>query len=352
MHDVAVIGAGISGLALAGALRDLGFAPVVLERSQAVGGRCATLRVDGRPVDHGVPFLHGRDPKFVAALEAVTGATPILGWPRVREGTGTPCRREAFLGGDYLVAFQEGVSRFPERLAQGIDVRLNCEVRLIRRIKAEAKPGRRTFELELTSGEMLHSRSVALTMPVPRAARLLETLTPPHEFVAQLPPLLEQVRTAPCATIIATYPSGTPRPVWDIAYPPDCEALHAVVNDSSKRAEPEPLTLVVHGRARFSRESLAQPVEEWSRALLADAARAVGRWVEHPASRQVHTWHHAMVQPITELAAPLALRLDQGEVLGICGDGFGPEGGLEGAYRSGIALATRMAELTGAPSHV
>src|SRR6266508_3603688 len=109
MHDVVVIGAGISGLALAGALKDLGLSPVVLERGREVGGRCSTHVVDGRPVDHGVPFLHGRDPKFVAALEAVTNATPILGWPHVREGTGIPCQPEAFQGTDYVVAFREGV---------------------------------------------------------------------------------------------------------------------------------------------------------------------------------------------------------------------------------------------------
>jgi len=77
VRDVAVIGAGISGLTLARALRAAGRSAVVLERSRGVGGRCATRRIDGQPVDHGVAFLHGRDPRFLAELDAVTGATPL-----------------------------------------------------------------------------------------------------------------------------------------------------------------------------------------------------------------------------------------------------------------------------------
>jgi len=352
MHDVAVIGAGISGLALAGALKDLGFSPVVLERGRMVGGRCSTHVVEGRPVDHGVPFLHGRDPKFVAALEAVTKATAILGWPRVREGTGTPCQPEAFRGSDFLIAFEEGVSKFPERLAQGLDVRVLHEVRTIRSVESETRPGHRMFELTMTSGETLHASATALAIPVPHAIGLLEGLAPRHPAVAALRPVLEQVRTVPVATVIATYGPDARRPVWDASYPAHSDLVHAIVNDSSKRPG-GPLTLVIHGRTHFSRKALERPSAEWSRELVRAAALAEvdGKWIDQPVATQTHLWRHAMVHPITELAAPLAIKLEHGEVLGLCGDGFGPEGGMEAAYRSALRLATRIADLIGTPAH-
>jgi phytoene dehydrogenase-like protein len=48
-----IVGAGIAGLACARELASCGREAVVLERSRGVGGRCATRRVNGQPVDHG-----------------------------------------------------------------------------------------------------------------------------------------------------------------------------------------------------------------------------------------------------------------------------------------------------------
>ncbi len=80
-----VVGAGVAGLACAGALAAAGRAVVVLERARGVGGRCATRPLDGQPVDSGPAFLHGRDPGFLALLDAVPGARRP-GWPAVLEG--------------------------------------------------------------------------------------------------------------------------------------------------------------------------------------------------------------------------------------------------------------------------
>ena len=64
---VIIVGAAVSGLACAGALREAGLAPVILERARGVGGRCATHRLEGQRVDLGPAFLHGADKGFLAA---------------------------------------------------------------------------------------------------------------------------------------------------------------------------------------------------------------------------------------------------------------------------------------------
>ena len=347
MHDVTIIGAGVAGLTLAGALKDLGFAPVVLERARGVGGRCATRRVDDRPVDHGVAFLHGRDVEFVAQLQAVADATPIVGWPRVRRGGGLPCQPEAFEGRDYVVAFREGVSRFPKHLARGLDVRLETDVQSLSRVESAAGRGRRVFELLLASGQTLHSRSLVLTMPIPRAKTLLATLDPPSEAVSALGPLLDQVRILPCFTVIAVYPPGTARPSWDAWYPTESAMVQAILNDSSKRSERDPLTLVIQGHPRFSRERREASPDIWSKELLWEAGELLGDWVERPAIAQPHRWESARVEQATELAAPIAIELESGEILGLCGDAFSTQSGLEGAFLSAAALAPRIADMVG-----
>ncbi len=56
--DVVVVGAGLAGLRCAAALVDAGHGVVVLDRSDAVGGRIRTDRVDGFSLDRGFQLLN------------------------------------------------------------------------------------------------------------------------------------------------------------------------------------------------------------------------------------------------------------------------------------------------------
>lgn len=68
-HDVIVVGAGTSGLACARALAANGRAPLVLERSHAIGGRVRTDVVDGFRLDHGFQVLPLSYPEAEAVLD-------------------------------------------------------------------------------------------------------------------------------------------------------------------------------------------------------------------------------------------------------------------------------------------
>ncbi|MBI5711199.1 MAG: FAD-dependent oxidoreductase, partial [Candidatus Eisenbacteria bacterium] len=84
--QVLVVGAGVAGLACARELARRGVPAVVLERARGVGGRCATRRVNGQPVDFGLPFLPARSGEFAEALNELDAGGKIPGWPvRVRD---------------------------------------------------------------------------------------------------------------------------------------------------------------------------------------------------------------------------------------------------------------------------
>ncbi len=68
-HDVIVVGAGMAGLACASALTRSGRSPLVLERSDSVGGRVRTDAVDGFLLDHGFQVLPLAYPEARAALD-------------------------------------------------------------------------------------------------------------------------------------------------------------------------------------------------------------------------------------------------------------------------------------------
>ena len=101
---------------------------MVLERARGGGGRCATRRLEGQAFDFGPTFLHGRDPEFLAALDAVP-ASHLPGWPAVVEGVGQPCQPDAFTPGERRLAFTEGVVAFPRFLSGGLDLRLGHDIK-------------------------------------------------------------------------------------------------------------------------------------------------------------------------------------------------------------------------------
>jgi phytoene dehydrogenase-like protein len=76
--DVAVVGAGVAGLACARVLDELGFEVRVLERSSRVGGRIGTDVVDGYRCDRGFMWLDGGNPDVRSALDvAALNPRPI-----------------------------------------------------------------------------------------------------------------------------------------------------------------------------------------------------------------------------------------------------------------------------------
>ena len=341
MHDTLIVGGGVAGLSLARSLERHGVHALVLERARGDGGRCATRRVDGRPVDHGLPFLHGRSDLFCAELASLDDATLIHEWPTVRDGDGSPCRPEAFTEAGHRAALAEGVNRFARHLARDLDIRVDA------RVVALTAPGTGNdrWTVTLESGDTLQARALALAVPPPNALDLLATAPALPAAVRGLLPLLELIRMVPCLTVIATYADGTAPPPWHISYPRTSAVVHSVIHDSSKRGAGAPLTLVIQARAAWSRAHQGDPADTWAEALLADAARLHGEWIARPLASQGHAWRRARVAPGAELIGPLSLQLDGGALLGCAGDGYHRAGGVEGAYLSGLQLASQWLAL-------
>lgn len=334
MPDVLILGAGVAGLACAGALAQAGARVTVLDKGRGVGGRVATRRVDGQPVDHGVAFFHGSDRAFLQALEA-TPATRLDGWPARVRGAGLPCNPAAWDRAARRLAYAEGASAFPKALAAGLDVRTGVRV-------SGLSPRDGGLDLTDDAGQTWHAPTLILALPLEQARALLAPVVAFTPATA----LLGAVETRPCWTVIARY-DGLDDPLdAELYLPEDSPVLQVISHDSSKRPPPRQRVLVLQARAAWSQAHLEAPEAEVSAALLAEAARVLGPWAGAPAGIQAHRWRYARVQGGDSFGAPYLQTLPSGARLGLIGETFDRAGGVEGAFRAGRRLARH---LSGAP---
>ena len=321
-----MVGAGVAGLACARALARSGRSVVVLERSRGVGGRCATRRIlGGQPVDHGVAFLHGSDPSFLAAIDALD-APKLEGWPFRVEGRGVPCQPDTYTARDRRVALPEGIASFAKHLAEGLDVRTGVTVA---RIEGEG--------VILEDGTSLAAPHVALALPVDQ----LGTLLPDLRELDAARTILGWLGTVPCLAVIAAYDPAVAEPRFDVLYPDD-GPLQVILHDSNKRERPTHRVLVLQAGVRASRDWLASEPEVWQALILAEAGRVLGSWAASPSWVAAHRWRYARFPSGAGLGAPLVVRLAGGRSVSLAGEAFGAHGGVQGAFLSGEHLARRL----------
>ena len=82
---IAIIGAGIAGLACATALRQAGFQVSLFVKSRGAGGRMSTRRGADWQCDHGAQYFTARNPEFRAQVTRWEQAGVAAHWqPQLR----------------------------------------------------------------------------------------------------------------------------------------------------------------------------------------------------------------------------------------------------------------------------
>ena len=115
---VAVVGAGLAGLAAATALRGAGVPVVVLEAAAAPGGRLATDDLAGARLDHGAQFFTVRSEVFAAEVGRWLAEGRVREWAR---GFGVDDGHPRYTG-------TAGMRSVVGALAAGIEVRTGVVV--------------------------------------------------------------------------------------------------------------------------------------------------------------------------------------------------------------------------------
>jgi renalase len=343
---VAVVGAGLAGLAAARALVAAGATATVFEKSRGPSGRAATRRQGGLSFDHGAQYVTQRDPRTAALLAEWRAAGVVAEWR---------ARLVAREGGAFRpVASDEprwvgvpGMRALGEHLAAPLDVRYGVRVEaLVRdgagwRVRAVADgTGAAGSEVAADGEDAAGARfdAVLVTTPAPQAHALLAPHAP--AFLRTL----GAAELAPCIALMAAVPS--PLPVsWDGAFVNDHAAVSWVARDASKPGRPAggAETWVVHARPDWSAARLDADVDAVGAELLDAFAEVTGAPV-HADHAVVHRWRYAIP---TGDGVEGGCLWDAALGLGAAGD-WCAGGRVEGALVSGMRAADRMAVGAGA----
>jgi len=316
LPTVAVIGAGISGLACARALAP--HANVrVFDKSRGVGGRLSTRYAGDYEFDHGAQYFTAGDPGFQALVTAASAAGVLAPWDcRALYLKASGVERDR--GGQRYVGTPR-MNAFPKWLAEGLAIETGRRV---------ASVFENTLHFEDGSTEAGFSAVVA-AIPAPQAERIL-----PTSFAHRA--ALETADLAPCFALMVGLDSDTDIDV-DTLRIADLPIDWIAVNSHKPGRPDTATTLMIHASAEWSRAHV-ETDRAWIEAQLLDIASDLLfidlRRAPHTA---LHRWLYSSV---ATSAGDLSL-WDASNRLGVCGD-WCPGGRVEGAWLSGMDLADRI----------
>lgn len=308
-NRIAVIGAGLAGLACASSLAEAGAQVDLFDKARGPGGRMSTRRAETplgeAAFDHGAQYFTARGSGFRAQVERWVEAGTVAPWPAAGG--------EAFVG-------VPGMNAPVRALASELSVAWGRQIQSLTRDGV-------AWRLDGPDGPVGSYETVVVAVPAEQAAALLQGHDPAMAATAAAS------RTDPCWTVMAAFDRRLPIDVDTLR---EQGALGWAARNSAKPGRPGLEAWVLQASPAWSRAHLEDAPETVCAALLEALEAAAGVPLPEPVMTQAHRWRYARSAQGQDQAlwSPSA-------GLGCCGDWLiGPR--VECAWDSGQALAVRI----------
>lgn len=352
---VAVVGAGISGLAAAGELAAAGIEVTVFERGRGPGGRAGRRRVSGFEFDHGAQYFTARSQAFADRTAAWVAAGVAAEWaPRMGTAGDGALRPKNSRTTRYVGV--PGMSALARNLAEGLDLRSQARVlsatpqghgvpqgNPARGDRPGSTGGAPGWELEVSGGDGgagegagdkggTHSEGrfdALLLACTPQQGLSLVDATP--EFAGRA----QEVAFDPVWAVLLGFdhPPELPADAVFIEHP----ALSWAARNDTKPGRSGGAAWVLHATGSWSSGREEDAPESVVAELLPAFEAAIGLPLPEPSYAAAHRWRYA--RPRTALAEQALW--DSDLKVGMCGD-WCSGARIEGAFESGLAAARRI----------
>jgi renalase len=303
---------------------------MVLEKSRGLGGRAATRRWNGRPVDHGAQFFTARSSRFIGQVEEWSAKAVCFAWAqgfhqhsqgRLQPPGGNPHAR---------YACRQGMSALGRDLADGL------EERVLREAKVETiTHAHGLWHMSTADNRVFTSPAIIMTAPSDQASALLHDAAPAAAEAAR------SLAMAPCFALAASF-RRFPVP-WQGIQLDSHPVLTWIGNDTSKRpdAHPGASILMLHASPEYTSKRFDANPAEITAAMLEAASAVTGDDLRSPEETFLHRWRYA--QPATTSNPRRCEFFESPGPLAIAGDSLAG-GKIEGAWLSGQAASVVVAD--------
>ena len=325
MKKIAIIGAGLSGLSLANALKNR--AEIALfEKQLVVSGRMASIFDADFSFDHGAQYFTARTPEFQDFIQPMLRDGRIQPWharcatlkDNVISDLKDLCLDEPrYVGVPSMASIGQSISR-------GLDVRFNTQIKELNR----------TLNWQLIDqNNKTYSNFdwVICTLP---ASQNLEILPTNFYYFHNI----QAVAMHGCFAVMLGFHQAIDLP-FNAAHVVDADISWIAVN-SSKPGRPENFSLVIHSSEAYSNTHKSADHEQILNDLISKTSDALGKDLSCTDFKKIDYWNFAnnnskARQPIQQ---PL---IDPQLKLAACGD-WCQGGRVEGAFVSGLQMSEAL----------
>ena len=325
--DLAVVGAGIAGIAAATQAGAYGLQVCVLEKSPGPGGRMATRNKEDGCWDHGAQYFTARSPAFRAQVQhwvndglVVPWREPVAVWDG--EQLSTSRSRERYVGVPQMKAPLI-------KMAADLNIFYNTQV-------TRVVSGMGGWIIE-TQDSHWCAKKLILALPAPQSQALVDEGSAAHSLASAA--IME-----PCWSLMLEVERPLHLP-FAAAFVNE-GILSWIAHNNRKPARVAGEHYVLHATAEWSRVNLDASPEWIQTAMLEEFNRLLSFWLPGQALpqcqlRYLHRWRYA--RAMSQESAMASAWPEQGFAL--AGDWL-VDGRIEGAYCSGISAAESLSGLT------
>ncbi len=342
VKNVAVIGAGVSGLSAALELSRSGCQVVVFEKSRGLSGRAATRRRGNWSIDHGASFFRTSDAEVAHLIHETLPSDDLVEirgdvWTFNRDGLITTGDPE--LNAEPKFSYRRGISTLGKLLQEFSGVEVHRSQRVTRLHRTE-----QGWQVENEAGDVRGEYdSVIVSIPAPQAAELMRACAFPESLHTTLANALAIARYDPQFSFMLGFRYRLPL----------VKRFHALVNSDGEHPVswlsfeedkpghvPDGSSLLVVQMSRWwssahlddQPEKLLPEVLEHTSALLPEVENMPDWW-------DSQRWLLAAPRNGVDVKA-----LEKGEASGLyfAGDGLVGRGRIPLAIKSGLACARKL----------
>ncbi len=298
MKQLAIIGAGVAGLAAAQSLKRRGVDVVLYEKSRGVGGRAATRRVHGCIIDHGAQVVQAPTPRtlqlVLASGDDSSQAAYDIGAPIwVFDADGVLREGDPLANANPRWCWPNGMTTLSQSMAGDLDIRLEVAVHHV----AATGAGYTLYDAQNEpSGQ---ADAVLFTPPGPQTAEIIAHSDLPSSDKALLLDELARSTYRRSLSVALAYPFRPAVPWYAIL---NLDRQHAISWLACEHAKPG------HAPDRVG-VMLAQMSDEFSRTHWDQAAKGTFGAQGAPLPEYIEQTHQ-YIQTLLHMTLPRPLWAD------------------------------------------